>query len=486
MPNKPEAVTDADGRFRLEGIGADRLLIVSVQGTTAAYDSFYVITRSLTPINWRWGGPSPYFEQVYGANFTHATQPTRPIRGVVRDVATSEPLVGVAIQSLSFPVTTVGGARVLKTTTGEQGRFELLGMPKGERNRILVVPNDEQPYFMREINVPSPPGIGPVELTIDLHRGQWITGRVTDKVNGKPVKGARLHYLPFLTNKFAQALPEFDGGNVDGEQWRYATNENGEYRLVGLPGPAVVGVGMSDEVREYRRGVGYEEIAATYGKNEEENGRLKTWRNPVEPGPMWPLSMAAINPADGVKHVMLDFELDPGLRVPVEVRDGAGRPIPGVKVAGRSSFDNNEKLGSRFDIINLGPSELRTVIVRHDKLGLGKVIQVTPQSAKDGPLSIRLEPLTTITGRVVDPDGTPVAAADILPGLPPGGDFSLRLRGGETDADGRFRVENVPVGCEYTLLVLPPASAEDRLASETVSVKPRETIDIGNVALKRR
>jgi beta-lactamase regulating signal transducer with metallopeptidase domain/protocatechuate 3,4-dioxygenase beta subunit len=480
MANKPEALTAADGSFRIDGIGAERLLRVSVLGAGVAHSKFRIVTRSLKPITWQYGDHFTDLEQIYGADFTHVAQPSRPIRGVVRDAKTGEALIGVKVESDKFAGTKLSGVRDLKTTTDAQGRFELIGMPKGEGNRIVVVPSVRQPYFSRKIEIPSPAGIDPVEMTIDLHRGLWITGRVTDKVTGKPVKGANMRYMPFLINTYAQSLTKFANGDH-----RSLTDENGEYRLVGLPGPAVVGVGISNEVTQYRRGVGYEEIAAQYGKDE--NGYLKTWRNTTSPGPKWPFSMASINPKEWSEQVEVHLQLDPGLSVPVELLDAGGEPIGGVTAIGRSAYghDYDNKFGPRFDIINLAPEETRTVIILHEMVGQGKVIQVSAKNAKDDPLSVRLEPLATITGRVVDPDGQPVAVATIRPDLLPGGDFGESLRGAVTDNDGRFRVDNVPVGCDYSLLVFPPAKVGQWLASKEVAVRPGKTTDVGDIGPKR-
>ena len=88
-----------------------------------------------------------------------------------------------------------------------------MGLPKGQGNGLIVVPNDDQPYFMQEVAVPDPPGIAPVPVEIALHAGIWIEGKVTDKETGSPVPGAWLHYFPFLENTFAQATPEFDSND---------------------------------------------------------------------------------------------------------------------------------------------------------------------------------------------------------------------------------------------------------------------------------
>ena len=100
--------------------------------------------------------------------------------------------------------------------------------------------------------------------------GVMITGTITDKATGKPVAGARLHYLPFLENTFVQALPEFDkDGNVEGFQHRYVTGADGTYKLVGMPGRAIVGVDGDGKV-PYRSGAGSEAI-----KGLDKNGLLQ-------------------------------------------------------------------------------------------------------------------------------------------------------------------------------------------------------------------
>ena len=141
------------------------------------------------------------------------------IEGLVLDASSRQPLAGVAVESDRLSGYPYSNHRVLKTTTDKDGRFRLIGMPKGSENRLLIVPNNEQPYFMREIDVPDPVGLGPVALEVELHRGIWITGRVTDKATGEGVPAVRLHYLPYRNNEFAQKLPEFDSdGRVQGDQ----------------------------------------------------------------------------------------------------------------------------------------------------------------------------------------------------------------------------------------------------------------------------
>src|SRR6185436_8201627 len=138
--------------------------------------------------------------------------------------------------------------------------------------------------------------------------------------------GVRMHYLPFRTNEFAQALPEFDkDGNMDGDQMRYQTKVDGSYRLVGLPGRAIIGA--ESIYKSYRYGVGYEAISAP---KVEKTDWLLTYRNPVNPGLKWPSVMREIDPQKGVEEFKLDLELDPGASVKIRIVDQNGQPVTGA------------------------------------------------------------------------------------------------------------------------------------------------------------
>ena len=123
-----------------------------------------------------------------------------------------------------------------------------------------------------------------MSVEVALHRGIWIEGKLTEKATGNPVPDARLHYLPFLENTFAQAHPVFDkDGNTDGVgfQDRYQTKADGTFRLVGLPGRAIVGAIVQD--KQYLQGAGSEAIK---GMNKRATSRpIATRSTPESSGP---------------------------------------------------------------------------------------------------------------------------------------------------------------------------------------------------------
>ena len=247
------------------------------------------------------GFPSNYSseaQRVYGADFTYTAAPGRPVEGIIRDAKTGEPLAGVLVRSEHFAGANISGITDLQTTTDAQGRFRLVGFPKGRGNTLLIASTDDQPYFLKNFTVPDPPGIAPVPVEIGLDRGIWIEGKVTDKETGEPVPGVWLHYLPFLENTYAQASSVFDkDSNADGTTYqdRYQSKADGGYRLVGLPGRAIVGV-TAWTGKPYLQGAGSDSI-----KGMNPYGHFPTYLNPANPGKNWPTAMKEINPARGRK-----------------------------------------------------------------------------------------------------------------------------------------------------------------------------------------
>ena len=248
--NDPERpiTTDADGRFTLTGIGTERKVEFRLQGETIAYTKFTAVTRRMEPLTYPLGLYStnekrPLQAQVFGCEFTYHATPTQPIVGTVRDAVTGKPLANVGIAA-AFPPPGMTMNELLRTETDADGHYRLVGLSKPDRDsprdrfRLNIVPNIEQPYFLRKVEVPFTAGLSPVTVDVDLHRGVWIEGRVSDKVTGEPVP-SHVSYRPLLSNPFARKFPEFGAdGNIEGDymQFPYLTRADGTYRVPGLPG----------------------------------------------------------------------------------------------------------------------------------------------------------------------------------------------------------------------------------------------------------
>ena len=99
---QPEATaTDADGRFRITGLGRERLVELRIEGPTIATVEMQVVTRAMPTLT-RPGEPreQPVREPdiYYGAAFDFAAEPTQPFEGVVTDRETGKPVAGVTVR----------------------------------------------------------------------------------------------------------------------------------------------------------------------------------------------------------------------------------------------------------------------------------------------------------------------------------------------------------------------------------------------------
>ncbi|HUY90176.1 MAG TPA: carboxypeptidase regulatory-like domain-containing protein [Pirellulales bacterium] len=474
----PRAATGNDGRFRIDGIGRERKVELSFAGPTIAYQRAAVVTRKSETLQLKISTMPDESTPVYGADFELVAPPTQAIVGVVRDAATREPLAGVSIESNRFAGSNYVNERHLLAVSNDRGRYRLVGMPKGAGNQLLAVSNDEQPYLMRDVDVPESRGLESIEVDIELHRGVWITGRVTDRATGEPLV-AWLHYWPFLSNEYARQTPEFGTppGSADGYENRYVSRPDGSFRLVGLPGRAIVGALCV--TGHYRDGVGAESIE---GINE--RGHFDTYPNPVMPGKKWPHAMKEINPAADAESVVCDLTLDPGGKIAVNVLDREGKSLEDFEAEGVHSlpwspWSANGR--SRFEVINLGPDETRTVIIRHKSRKLGKVVRLRLADHPTGATTVSLEPTAKIVGRLLDANGEPISGAEITALLLPSGDFSKRLRPIATDEQGRFKYSDIPIGCHYQLQAT--ASALRGQIAKDLAVAAGETNDLGDVAI---
>ncbi len=468
--------TDQDGRVELRGLGADRVLQIVIESDRVAHQSANVVIRDMAPM-------SSHGETVFGATFQLVADPARTIQGVVIDAATKAPLSGVAIKSFHFASRRPSG-RGLRTTTDESGRFQLLSMPKGDGNVIEVVPNDEQPYFMRHVSVPNPSGAEPVELIVEMHRGIWITGRITDRISGQPVPAVRVYYIPYLTNKHTENLPEFsrNGKSVDGDEDRYQSNANGEYRLVGLPGPAIVGA--KSKLISFRRGVGWDQLT---GPKQPSGNFALTFPSPLWAGPGWPDVMREIDPAVGQASYDLNLEMDSGQSVPIRAVDQSGKPVVGAKLFGLlatiGAFSRAVETEDRsYSVTNLGSNETRAIMIHHDSRNLGIVVRISADSQPSTLRDITLLPCAKVSGRLLK-DGVPLMGVVVRARIAPVQNWNVSLPTTFTsDSAGRFSGTLLP-GCAYELRAESPDFKRVTIVATDLRVEGGMDNDLGTLEL---
>jgi hypothetical protein len=417
-----------------------------------------------------------WMDHVYGADFTYPAAPGRPVAGTVRDATTGKTLAGVRVEISQFTNGRMPVGWDPQVLTDANGQYRLLGLPKEKGIELFLTPNKEQPYLPRGLAVPGSTDFEPATLDVQLHRGLWITGRATDKITGKGV-AARIYYFPFLDNPFTRKLPEFHGKSMDGNENQYWTRPDGAFRLVGLPGRAIVGAWAPHDSNHYRRGVGASQIQGI-----DKSGFFPTYSTVFPPGTKWPDVMKEINPREGAEAVECDLVFDPGATIRISLVDRNGKPVEGSTVHGRAPGASGQTEPSTFDMVGLAPGEKRPLLIYHKQLPIGRfeLLEFTDKTPRT--VTITLDPCATVTGRIVDQNGNPIKAT--ISALPrPIADFWPEVAPIDNQPDGTFQYA-VPVGCQYGLRV-------DALKFRTdffkdCSVEPGKTIDVGEIKLRPR
>jgi RNA polymerase sigma factor (sigma-70 family) len=470
----PPALTDAEGRFRIKGVGRERLVGLRIEGPTLVSTQLWAMTRpcdTLKAASWRRGQGDPAMTFV-GTNFRHIVPPGRPIVGVVRDKDTGKPIPGAVVQSYIFGKSNSVETH-LRTVADKDGRYRLPGMPKGEGNQIRVGPPDGQPYLMALASVPEILGLNPVTVDVKLKRGIWITGKVTDKVTGKPVP-ALIEYAVFQDNSFRQEAP-----GLTFEDRIDTRPEDGTFRFVGLPGHSVVGAQAWRG--QYLRGVGFNRF------KDLAFGGLGGFHTAVE-----------INPAKDAETARCDLLLDPGRTLTVTVLAPDGKSLTGVQaygLQGPGDWGHEPGKTAEFTVAAMRSDESRLLQFSHaeKKLAGSRVVR----GDEKGPLTLKLSLAGVVTGRFVTPDGKALADLELFsiiaepladPRDPPkldltAGAFPSGLR---TDKEGKFRIEGIVPGLKYRIALskgmytLRPEGA----VGTGVTVKAGETKDLGEVKIK--
>lgn len=502
-----QTTSDADGRFRITGIGRERFVDLSIEGPRIESAIFvYARTRP---------GPTlvvpqclPYFparSTIYGATFEHVARPSVPLVGGVRDRETGKPLAGVKIQAHKLANSLAKEyevAHFIHATTDAAGRYRLTGMPVGQGNELLVVPAADQPYLPSKKAVDIPGGKDSWQVDFPLQRGPLVRGKVTDAKTGAPLPNCWVDYYAFLDNPHCQSAPGFQGAYVYG---MHTTDDKGRYTLVGLPGRGIIAVEALNDVRDrYPIGVGADkipELAKAHGPFEQ-LAPAKLYASQCH-------AMAAVDLAEGVQGIVHDFQLDPGQTLTGMVVDPAGKPLARGYCYGSAAKVGWQLMDSdKFTVYAYHPGQPRRLSFIHlDRKLAGTCLVEGQQTA---PLRVRLQPWGVITGRALDAGGTPLAGfkiPDVGANGPENGHLPTGLwqRGPDgrverndfvpVGGDGRFRIEGLAPGLKYAAWVWSdwPPSQENKgtrtgILFSNVTVEAGQTKDLGDVrvALPKR
>ena len=222
----------------------------------------------------------------------------------------------------------------------------------------------------------------------------------------------------------------------------------------------------------------------------------------------------------GPVHALLPIDADEAkpesLNVTITLQEGSvrkgtviapdGKPATGVLAAGIKGGRPGPLATAEFELTGLSPSSRRFLLFLDESKKLGAVQTISGDQA--GPVKIELQPLGSITGEVARSDKEArsglsvtaypiVADADKYENLP--SEFSKMQgfnsmqkapwwsrtkRTATTDKDGRFRLEGLIPGLEYSIYVSDGDLGEpNTLVARRggVKVKAGETVDVGSL-----
>ncbi len=449
IPTTIAATTGPDGRFRLAGVGPDRVAGILITGPTIASAQVFAITRDgagfsatirpmMTPVPIVYRSPK----------FEHVAVPTRWVEGVARDKDTGRPIVGLSVQASVADDRGHPRAPDVVARTDEQGRYRLIGLPGAPAYRLSTsfIPGKGQPYPRATLRAPADsPAPGPVNFDLALKRGIIVRGRILDQVTGKPVVGY-VHAYTFPDNPHLGDFPGFARSSLLNDP----VDAEGRYELVCPPGRVLLAA--RSELGDYRGAVG--EGLAGYDAKYQSFKTLPTW---CILSNYHAVAEATLDPRAEVTTV--DIRVAPGRTVPVTAIDPEGRPIGGTVAKGIGDLfqsTNYPQESASFEVHALDPSKPRRVIVTH--FGRKLVGSAYLKGDEAGPVTIRLQPWGAVAGRIVDAEGAPRKGMELrslggsnpdrtdVNGILPEGD---RAGGIVLGADGRFRVEGLVPGLRY-------------------------------------
>ncbi len=463
-------VTGKDGRFRLIGLGRDRVMHIQLDGDTIERGDFEVVTRLELP-----QGLSKGNNGVYPARFDHLAGPGKSMTGTVRDKRTGKPIAGIGV---ACPIT----SSWILATTDAQGRFRLTGIPKRKQ---YYVASGGLPYFnCTKIDVLDTPGLDPVVVDFALERGVAMRGKLLDKVTGKPIRG-RVGYLSLPNNPNLKDFTDLGKAQiVVSDSGR--TKADGSFTVVAVPGPGLLAATADDDLHYQREEV---EIPKSQGGRIPEQYHTLIHINASEKDDQSMVQNITLSPARTREGIVIGPE---------------GKPLAGAYFAGLSGivqlrFGRNHALEkASFTVGGLNPKRSRNLVFVHKEKKLAKVQRVL--GAEEGPLTVHLEPLAALNGRILDAEGRPRSGLkasvmlsvrledykdlplEVLYDYPAWG--KILNREATTDVEGRFHVEGLVPGLKYFLNVKEDGSIIQSLTRD-VAVESGRGKDLGDLKIQK-
>jgi hypothetical protein len=496
-------VTDAEGRFELSGVGAERHASVNISAPGLVSEDLEIVNRAGFDAEQfnkaAQAGMLPQmpmarrFSGLTGSIFEHVAETELMIRGTVFTGPNRKPVVRALVSAQGR-----GLNNPISVQTDDAGRFELRGVPRSQ-NAGLSVHTPNSNLLFRSLQPDLAPGQTVVDVEIEMREGVFVEGRVFDQSTGRGVK-SRVQFVPLPGNKYAEqprpAVMQM-AGNL--------TDDDGQFRMLVMPG---IGVLMAQVQPGLQGRLGRPPLGAiqpvTYRQasfSEEDSKRAAVTGGDDDRHftdvynqlrfLMGINAVKIVDLAPGREPATCDLPLDPGKTKTIAIEDEQGHPVTdaivgGVADSGPITFKMAEPTCT---IYGLGADRPRYVCILHPERRLATSFMMTGD--EPGPVTVRLGAVASIAGRALDPDGEPLADAIVqinyqrrsVSDL-----FFFVTRGQtlKTAADGRFRVENLLPGERLALSFRQGDTfyIGPRITTEQRQLEAGQKLELGDVKVK--
>lgn len=489
------ARTDEQGQATLMGIPQNSLVQLQLVGERMEAVELFVRTDGgeAIEIPKSRGIPNPQVEEIGAASVEVVANPSVPVRGVVTSLDDQTPISGVRVKFkfLRPAGLVIDSAARRHAMTDEQGRFEILGLPVG-RNVLIIDPRKlEQPWIGVEQAIRTNVDDSESFLNFELPQGVQVRGVVRDRQSRQPIEGT-VYYFVLWDNPVRAQLGSM---RLNSSATSAPIQDDGTFTLTALPGPGFLAVSARGL---YLRGEGAQEL----GVELEQHGDLLSVRASPYSATIQNFEyFKRIDPQLTDRVIDVELELSgPSVEVPIEFKTATRQPIRQVYFSGETNeslpfslatFDfSRQKTSAHVYFFDALDDQRRLVQARtRDYKLAGWTFVHRDQTSAE----IELFPPSTVCGRLVNADGTPVVGAQIR------NDYwkDTSLRKGymvsqpdtgytvHTQQNGEFKIVGLPAGLPISVQV---STKNERGVSilrgylfQDLVLKREETRDLGDI-----
>jgi RNA polymerase sigma factor (sigma-70 family) len=180
LPGWPSpAITGADGRFTLHGVGPGLRVFLSVIDPRFSSPVLEINTDAAS------GTQPPSF----------ALQPAKTLTGRVTYADTGKPVPHAQVMVTGFGQASNGFERPFIAAADSEGRFRV-NTGSGNTGRVSATVADGTPYLTDNRRITWPKGAVTHSIDLVLPRGVVMRGNVAEAGSGRPITGAVVTFLP--------------------------------------------------------------------------------------------------------------------------------------------------------------------------------------------------------------------------------------------------------------------------------------------------